>query len=505
MIGARAGRSKADRSAALASPRATRLRRPSPAFWIALVACLNAACWSIVSPPFQVTDEPAHFAYVKQLAETRRLPRTSQSTLSPEEEVALTDLHFLQVGAEAGRRPIASQAEQDRLQSDLAEAARLPRDGSQSAGVATSEPPLYYALEAVPYAIAYDGTVLDRLQLMRLFSTLMAGFTALFAYLFTREALPGEPWAWTTAGLGIALTPLLGSLSGAVNPDAMLFAVSGALFFCLARAFRRGLTKRLAGAIALVIAAGLLTKLNFIGLLPGAVVGLAILARRLGAGAGLGLLRRAAPAFGIAVSPLLVAVAAAVLTGNVQLHAVTGGLDSFGRHGSLAARIDYIWQLYLPRLPGMSHDFSGVLTSRQLWFNGFVGLYGWADTSFPDWVYAIALIPAAAIAGLCVKALLDRRAALRGRAGEILVYALMSLGVIVMVAIASYSQFPNVDAEFGRARYLFPMLALLGAVLALAARGAGRRWGPSAGALIVVLALAHDVFSQLLVVSHYYL
>jgi hypothetical protein len=40
--------------------------------------------------------------------------------------------------------------------------------------------------------------------------------------------------------------------------------------------------------------------------------------------------------------------------------------------------------------------------------------------------------------------------------------------------------------------------------LALTARGAGRRWGPTAGALIVVLFLAHNIFSQLLVVARYY-
>jgi hypothetical protein len=48
------------------------------------------------------------------------------------------------------------------------------------------------------------------------------------------------------------------------------------------------------------------------------------------------------------------------------------------------------------------------------------------------------------------------------------------------------------------------MAVLFGAILALAARGAGRRWGPAVGALIVVLVFGHDIFSQLLVVSRYY-
>ncbi len=90
--------------------------------------------------------------------------------------------------------------------------------------VAHSEPPLYYALQTIPYALGSSGTLLDRLELMRLLRALMAGFTALFAFLFVREALPGVAWAWTVGGLGVALAPLLGFMSGAVNPDAMLFA-----------------------------------------------------------------------------------------------------------------------------------------------------------------------------------------------------------------------------------------------------------------------------------------
>lgn len=58
--------------------------------------------------------------------------------------------------------------------------------------------------------------------------------------------------------------------------------------------------------------------------------------------------------------------------------------------------------------------------------------------------------------------------------------------------------------DYAEPRYLLTLAALFGAVLALAARGAGRTWGPVAGRLIVVLVLGHDIFSQLLLVSRYY-
>jgi hypothetical protein len=47
---------------------------PSTAWACALIAFVNAACWSFIMPPFQVPDEVDHYAYVQQLAETGGLP-----------------------------------------------------------------------------------------------------------------------------------------------------------------------------------------------------------------------------------------------------------------------------------------------------------------------------------------------------------------------------------------------------------------------------------------------
>jgi hypothetical protein len=84
------------------------------------------------------------------------------------------------------------------------------------------------------------------------------------------------------------------------------------------------------------------------------------------------------------------------------------------------------------------------------------------------------------------------------------VYATTAIGLMGLVGADSYLTFPRLTAEYAQVRYMLPLLPLFGAALALAARGAGRRWGPAVGALIVVLFMAHDVFSQLLVVGRYY-
>jgi hypothetical protein len=488
----------------------------------ALVAAINAACWSFLTPPFQVPDEPDHFAYAQQLAETGRLPRSAEKQFSPEEEAALADLRQREVKERPQNTASFTNAQQRQLQRDLS--APLGRTDGGEAGVAASEPPLFYALETLPYELGSGASLLDRLELMRLLSALMAGLTALFAFLFVREALPGARWAWTVGGLGVAFSPLLGFMSGSVNPDAMLYAVAAALFYCLARAFRRGLGLGSACAIGATVAVGLLTKLNFVGLAPGAGLGLILLARRAARAQGDLLAqgtraRRDRPyrdrpyrdrpyawlacAIALGAAPAVLYAIVNLLSGHPTLGIVSNHAASVG-HGSIPGEISYIWQLYLPRLPGMPHDFPGFLTTRDIWLDGYIGLYGWFDTVFPGWVYDVALVPTGLIVLGCLRALLAARSALRERLGELLVYVALGLGLMVLVGADSYLKFPGIAAEYGQTRYLLPLLALLGAVLALAARGAGRRWGPVAGVSIVVLLFAHDLFSQLQAIARYY-
>jgi len=484
-------------------PAAWLRRVPSAAWTCGVVACVSAVCWSIITPPFQVPDEPDHVAYVQDLAETGRLPTSSaRAEFSTREINALNGLHQGLVRFSPQFPAIASVAEQRVLEHDLA----LPHPSGEyvSAGLAAGEPPLFYALEVIPYAVGSGGTLLDSVQLMRLLSAFMAGLTALFTFLFVRETLPGAAWAWTVGALGVALTPSLGFISGGVNPESMLIAISAALFCTLARAFRRGFTPRLAIAIGLVTATGFLTKLNFIGFAPGVFLGLLLLTVRT---ARITSKRSAlialAIASSIACAPVLPYLLINVLSGAPGLGAVSLGL----RHqaGSVSHGLDYIWQFYLPTLPGMKAYFPGIFTTRQLWFDGFVGNFGWLDTVFPGWVDDFALAPASLIAIFCARGLVAGSSHLRGRAAELAVYATMVIGLMILVGADSYiTQVSSKGPPYSETRYFLPLLPLMALVLTLAARGAGRRWGGVAGVLIVVLFFAHDLFSQLQVVARYY-
>lgn len=491
-------------------PRGRRLNRisiavgriPKAAWICAVIAFANAACWSFITPPFQSPDEPAHFAYVQYLAETGHLPLSGGSRFAPAEIATLNALGWVRVRARPENGTIASAAEQSHLEQNLTHG--YSRVGIGEAGLALNEPPLYYALQTIPYELASSGTLLDQLALMRLLSAMMAGFTALFAFLFIREALPAFPYTWTVGGLGVALAPLLGFMSGAVNPDVMLYAVASALYLSLARAFRRGLTHKRAAAIGAVLAIGLFTKLNFIALLPGTFIGLLLLARRVAARSKRSALGSVAITTAITAIPVLVYVARNLAASHPSLGIVSSGAKVTTKQGSITHEISYIWQLYLPRLPGMPRYFPGVSTIRQFWFDGLVGRYGWLDTTFAGWVYSVALVPVALLAVLVIRALTRQRTRVRDRAAEVAVYGVMGTGVMVLVGAADYLGYPNLAGGYVEARYLLPMIVLWGAFLALGVRGAGHRYGPAIGTAIVMLALAHDLFSQMLVISRYY-
>jgi hypothetical protein len=485
-------------------PKALVRRVPSAAWVCALIALLNGAAWSIITPPFQGRDEPSHFAYVQQLAETGTLPHTvtvEHEEYSPEETLVLQGLGAFAIHLIPQRPSLSSTAQQRELTSDVN--AGLSRIGSGEANVATSEPPLYYALQTVPYALGASNA-LTQLELMRLFDALLAALTVILTFFFIEEVLPGARWMAVVGSLCVAVQPLFGFMSGTLNPETMLYAVAAALLLCLARAYRRGLDRRSAIVFGVLIAVGFMTKLTFVGIALGVFAGLILLAVREARARGPHALVPPAIALSVGVAP--VALYALVnLASHRPLFGYASALADLFTKASIPHVASYVWQFYLPRLPGMTHFFSGVSMYRDVWFDRFVGLYGWLDTQFPTWVYNVALIPATAIALLCARALIVGRQAIRARWLELVSYGAVALGVTVVIGLTSYTSNAIQHREsYVDPRYLVTLLPLLGAALVLAVRGAGRRWAAVAGALIVIAFLGHDIFSQLQEIARYY-
>ncbi len=470
----------------------------------AVLAFLNAALWAMVIPPYQVTDEQAHVSYAQYMAETGRPPRPiglSSPSYSEEQNAVLGALPFSVEGA-----PSWSSADDQALRQRLDDG--LSRRAESGAFRAATYPPLYYAIEAIPAWAGSSLSFLDRLYLMRVVSALFAGLTVAFVFLFLREVLPGTPSAWTVGALAVAFQPVFGAIAGGVNNDSLLFAAGAALLFLLARSFRLGLTLRRGLAIGAVAAAGVLTKTTMVGLLPGAALGLMLLWWR-----GRGQPSQTAARATLAAGGIFAGVTASWFAVDAflfdrPLGGATGGMISseVGQAISVRGQLSYLWQFYLPRLPFMADKFLGY-SQYPIWdvyLQGFVGRFGWFQYGFPLWVNQIGLGVLAGISLMAGVTLFRCRESLRRRWPELCCYSAVLAGTALLIAVAGYRYRAATGSNFEQTRYLFPLLPLYGAVIALAAQGAGRRWGQAVGTALVVLAVGHSLFAMLLTINRYY-
>jgi 4-amino-4-deoxy-L-arabinose transferase-like glycosyltransferase len=492
---------------ALAVAAAVGARRLPPrrvALLCALAALANGLAWSLIVPPFQVPDENAHYAYVQQVAERGTLPRPvlPEGPLSPREDAMLNALGTFAI-AEHRETPAPETQPQQRAIERVA-GEHLSARGSGDALTATNNPPLYYALEAVPYKLSPSGRVLDKLAVMRVLSALLGAITVLLAFLFLRELLPGTPWAWPAGALAVALQPLFGFMSGGVNNDDLLYLTAAGLLWAVARAFRRGLDPRGGALLGGFLGVGLVAKLTLLGFVPAAALAVALLAGRAWAHDRRRAMLGVAWALALSGGPFALYTLLNHLVWTRGL--IPGGVGSIapggGRSFSVGEELSHIWQLFLP--PLALHRQFAYLPLWDTWFKGFVGRFGWLDYGFPAWFYKAALAVSLVVCGLAVAELTHRRATVRRRAGELAVYALAAAGLCVEIGIQSYRYELLTGGVFQQARYLLPLLCLYAAIAALAVRFGGRRWGPALCVGLVVLAVGHDVYAQVITVTRYY-
>ena len=83
-------------------------------------------------------------------------------------------------------------------------------------------------------------------------------------------------------------------------------------------------------------------------------------------------------------------------------------------------------------------------------------------------------------------------------------YLLMFAGLLVVIAVPGYDYRLTNGQAFEQARYLFPVLALLGGMYALAIKGAGRRFGGYVAVTLVASTGALDILGLLLTLARYY-
>ncbi len=481
---------------------------PRAAWACAAVALLNGLAWSLITPPFEVPDENAHYAYVQELAERGKLPHVvnPEGFFGPAEDEMLATIGFYTI---VGRPhdPAPFSTLQQRQVEEL-ERRHLRTTGSGDAFTATNNPPLFYVLQAVPYklAAAAGGSVLDRLAAMRILSVLMAAITVLLVYLFLSELLPGSPLACCAGALVAALQPLFAFTSAGVNNDALLYLAATGVLWGIARVFKRGLTPANGAILGAFLGFGLLAKLTLLAFVPAAALAVAILLWR-----GLrrhqpGILAGAGWAVGLGGVPIVVYYALNRFVWH--RNTVVGGLSTVttstvGRHFNRLEELSHIWQLFLPDL-WMRHQFPTYFPLWRTWFIGLVGRFGWLDYEFPLWVDDFALVLLIIVVVLALAELFRGRRALLSRAAEAFVYLLIPVGLAIVIGVQSYTTVIGSGGVFEQPRYLLPLLGLYGALVALAVRAGGRRWAPALAVAFVVLAVGHDVYGQAITIARYY-
>jgi 4-amino-4-deoxy-L-arabinose transferase-like glycosyltransferase len=487
--------------------RAQARRVPQAGYAIAVAAFAVTLAWSLLTPPFQVPDETSHIAYVQYLAETGDLPTEVAGTaaFAPEENDLLGALGFARVIGRPTEKVLTTAASEKYLRT--VEGKLGAPTGNGNVANASSNPPLYYLLQAPVYLATSSSSLLTQIVAMRLLSVLFTTLTVLLAYLFLRELMPGSPGTWVLGGLACAFQPILGFIGSGVTPDSLLFLCGTGLLLYSARILRRGLTMRRAVVLALFALAGLLTKPVFMALLPAACLAVLFAWRKQGRAA----TRPALTAAALVLAPMVVyTVAASVALDHPyfgvasDVASTSAGGGAGGTSTSPMRALSFVFQLFVARPPFLT-DLVPGFPLKDLWVTGFVGVFGWLDYGFarPQVDFAMRLLVITGLLGLV--ALFRPRRSVRQHLPLTLVLLTALAGVLAAVGLTDYQASITNAPRFEQARYLLPLIALYGGLFALAGKGLGSRLVRLILPALWVLVSLHTVAAVILTTDRFYL
>jgi hypothetical protein len=453
---------------------------PRPLAALLAVAGIQVVAWTLVMPPFQGPDETAHFAYVQHLAETGEAPEQtggSGANFSSEQAEAMRweNVHAL-IGV-LDMRPGWTEAEERRwreVEASLSDEASANGDGPNSVG---QNPPLYYALEAIPYHLAPGGSFFNRFYLTRLGSAACYLAAVAFMWLIASELFP-PLWARTLATAIVALHPKLPMLGASVNADILLVLAWTAFIYVGLRIIRHGPSvKRLLGA-GTAAAASVLTHgrgLAIIGALL-VLLGIAYLRWR---PAPRRALRGAALSLGIA--GLGLAVVAVFTSGVSGGGAIYGG--EIGRIGEKAFNIrellSYVWQFYLPKLQFMQptiglQDYG----FREVYVQSFYGEFASLEVEFPRFVTDLLEVAMVLLLFALYTVAVTRLEAVKRNWPIIAFLLLTGLSLIALLHVTAYnSMLVNPADPLFTGRYLLPLVSILAIGVTVVVMALPRRLG----------------------------
>ncbi|MCS7178357.1 MAG: glycosyltransferase family 39 protein [Anaerolineae bacterium] len=406
---------------------------------------LTGVLYAVYTPPWQAPDEPAHYNYIRALAEERTLPVIEKGDYDQAYLNGLTAEKF------PPGRSIAPLRYEDH------------------------QPPLYYLL-AVPIYLLSGGALIP----LRLFSVALGLLLLMVADRLVRDLFPDRPFLALATVILMALCPQHVAMTAAVNNDPLAELVLGLALWLAIRPHPRPWT------LGAVVGLALLTKTTAYVALPVALVALGWRGTRQSAEER-GCSTKAVKSGGsslpasyvVRAGPML--LAALLLAGPWLIRNITvyGWTDPLGlaRHNAIVQG--------QPRTAEWlaQYGFSG-LAARFLrtTFQSFWGQFGWMGVPMHPPVYlALAFLSLLLGMGFLAWVLDHRRPRLT---------VLQRRGAVLLLLSATLTGLSylwyNLTFVQHQGRYLFPALIPLALAGALALEWWAER---SAGVLLVGLGL----------------
>jgi len=365
------------------------------------------AAYAISTPSWQAPDEPAHYNYIKFIAEHGALPVLNAGDYDQAYNEAFT------------RTP-------QNTQSMSIEPLRYEN----------YSPPLYYLLAAPIYALA-DGWLVA----LRLFSLALGGALVVVTYLIGLELYPDRLIIPIGTAAFVAFVPQHLAMLAAVNSDALAELLIALVVYQSLRLFRPGRpASRALWLLGLTLGLGLLTKATvYYTAVPVAAVALWRVRRP--------------SACALVFAPAL-ALGALWWLRNLGVY---GGFDVLGlaRHNAVVvgqpATADWLAR----------YGFGGLLVEAlTTTFHSFWGQFGWMAVPMPDSVYRVlGALSVLALIGWAWRVLERpqahgaRRRAFTPAAGLLALLTLLTFGGLI---------YYNLTFVQHQGRYLFPALIPIG-------------------------------------------
>jgi 4-amino-4-deoxy-L-arabinose transferase-like glycosyltransferase len=444
-----------------------------PALLLVLILLVYAVLGSLYAartPAWQAPDEPAHYNYVRYVAQT-------------------------------GQFPVLQMGDYPHTYLEDIKSRHFPADMSiDSIRYEFHQPPLYYVLAAPVFSLT-GGALLP----LRLFSVLLGAGIVLLAYLIARRAYPARPALALGAAAFVAFLPQHLMTISQVGNDVLAELLLALVMFILVswlmgdriagRAPRRAVGAAAASAdcvlparvgLGVLLGLALITKTTVYAqvgaLTAGVLVWLWLRERASAARIGGDVLRIGLPAVVIAL-PWFIR--------NLTLY---GWPDFFGliRHDAVVVGqmrpAEYLAQF------GMRSYLERFVTWT---FNSFWGVFGWMGVWLDNRVYnALGILTAVIIAGVIIRVVLSlrqdaarptRSAPQRATAARPVIYLFTASIVLAALVYVWY----NVQFVQTQGRYLFPALIPIAVVFGLGWDQAQQpRWSRWIAAGLAVLAVA---------------